>query len=447
MNKKRFLASTALVGSLLLYPAMAQAQTTGDTSNAALLQRIEQMEQDLNALKTMLKQANIKADTANQTAEAAIVKAETATKEAKTAKQEAVKIAKASNGIGNSDMKWHIAGYADAGLMISDGTSEDTFTSGRFNPMFHFQYKDLVLFESELQITTDSEGETEVEVEYSQFDIFLHDNATLVAGKFLSPVGQFQERLHPSWINKLPDAPAGFGHDGVQPANDIGVQLRGGIPVGDNGGMVTYALAVGNGPRMGHGGGIELEAAGTDDNSNKSVSGRVGFLPISNVEFGGSFLVATVDGIDGPMGGPPTDADFTLWGFDAAFTQGPWDARVEYLKAERDSLFSAHEPGDDVEFLSMLELEAWYAQVAYRLSGVTEHPVLRNMEPVVRYGEYDITGSAELRDENAEKRINVGLNYWLAPSIVVKGGLEWRDFAAPGMGTEMLYQFQVAYGF
>ncbi len=440
----KHLAIPMAIGFYLLVPSPAWAQSDG-VSNEALLRRIEQMEQELASLKAQLKQTQAQAEAANQTAENAVEKAETASREAKTAKDQSGKIAQSVANGKETDAKWHLAGYADAGLTFNDGPGSDTFASGKFNPMFHFQYKDLVLFEGELEFTTDSEGATEVELEYAQFDVFLHDNATLVVGKYLSPVGQFQERLHPSWINKLADAPAGFGHDGVQPANDIGAQLRGGIPLGST--VLTYVLAVGNGPRMGHEGGIEMEASGSDDNGNKAVSGRVGFFPIPSLEVGASFMAAKVDGLEGPMGPAPTQADFFLWGVDAAFTHGEWDARFEYLNGERDSLFSAADAGGDVELLPTLNLEAWYAQLAYRLSGVSSHPVLKNIEPVVRYGEYTITGSDELRDENAENRLNLGLNYWLAPSIVAKGGVEWRDFKAAGKKSETLYQFQFAYGF
>ena len=445
MEMQKNFAGFVLAGILMFFPAVVLGQPADEISNAALLQRIEQMEQELSLLKAQLKQATSQAETANQNAANAVKKAETATKEAKTAKSEAVKVAKSTNDNRNSDAKWHLAGYGDAGLIISDGAGPDTFTSGQFNPVFHFQYRDLVMFEGELEFSTTSEGETNVELEYSQFDLLLHDNATLVIGKYLSPVGQFQERLHPSWINKIADKPAGFDHDGLQPASDTGVQLRGGILIGDS--VLTYALAVGNGPRMALEGGINLEASGSDDNGNKAVSGRIGFLPVHGIEIGASFLTAKVNGIDGPMGPGPTNADFFLWGADAAFTRGPWDARFEYLNGERKSLLSAVDAGGDVMLLPTLDMEAWYAQLAYRLSGVTDHPVLRKLEPVVRFGQYNIVGSNTLRMENAQDRYNIGLNFWLAPSIVAKGGVEWRDFKVSGIDTETLYQFQFAYGF
>ncbi len=107
---------------------------------------------------------------------------------------------------------------------------------------------DKFMMESELEISVNSEGESEVELEYAALDWFLHDNATLVAGKFLSPIGQFRQNLHPSWVNKLPAAPIGFGQGGAAPWADIGVQLRGGLKAGNT--LMNYAVFVSNGPEL-----------------------------------------------------------------------------------------------------------------------------------------------------------------------------------------------------
>lgn len=370
-----------------------------------------------------------------------------------------------------TDTSWHLAGYADATFIVSDFDGETTvdFSAARFNPAFHFQYKDLVLLEAEAEIEIDGDGETEFNLEYAQADIFLHDNATLVVGQFLSPVGQFQERLHPTWINRMANPPAGFGHDGVQPASDTGAMLRGGVSIGQA--IATYSVAVGNGPRLSHEGGIDFEAKGGDDNPNKALSGRLGFLPLPYFEVGGSFLVADVSGVaeleeggddHGDEGGGdplpddmgellPTDAKVKLWGADAAYTRGPWDIRGEYLNATRNSINSVSDETGMVEALPELKLEAWYGQIAYSLSGLTDHKILQRFEPAVRYGEYKIDGLDELAEEAAEKRLSVGLNYWLAPSIVTRGVLELRDFTARDeddpMSSETRFILQFAYGF
>ncbi len=359
---------------------------------------------------------------------------------------------------GWADTSWHLAGYADATFIVtdSDGATTTDFSSARILPAFHFQYKDLVLLEAELEIEIDGDGETEVILEYAQADIFLHDSATLVFGQFLSPVGQFQERLHPTWINRLADPPPGFGHDGVQPTSDTGVMLRGGFLIGKEA-MATYSIAVGNGPTVSHEGGVLFEAKGGDDNSNKAISGRFALLPLPYLEVGGSFLVGDVSGAEAeepiPVVGEellPTDAKLTLWGADAAYTRGPWSVRGEYLNATRDSINTAFEGSLGVETLPDLELEAWYAQIAYRLSGLTDHKILQRFEPVVRYGEFQVTGLDELAEEVAEERFDVGLNYWIAPSIVVRGVAQWRDFTAreeDEVTSETRFLLQLAYGF
>ena len=49
-----------------------------------------------------------------------------------------------------------------------------------------------------------------VELESASSTGSLHDNFTLVAGRFYSPLGFFNERLHTTWIFKTPDRPLMF---------------------------------------------------------------------------------------------------------------------------------------------------------------------------------------------------------------------------------------------
>lgn len=360
-----------------------------------------------------------------------------------------------------------IGGFAEATAAFSDknSSSGSSFFSASFNPALYFQYQDLFLFESELEIEVAEDGKTETALEYGQLDILLHDNITLVVGKFLSPVGQYQERLHPSWINRLPSAPPGFGHDGLQPGADVGVQVRGGIPFGRS--RLTYVLAAGNGPRLMEGeGALEMEGFGGDDNGNKAISGRIGFLPLPYLEIGASFMTGKVRGVlleepEGEMALSAQAADeasmpkgpntrLKIWGLDAAYTRGPWDVRAEFLRGTRNSYeFAPEIEGDEPIMVPQTKLKAWYAQVAYRLSEVTQHRLFQNLEPVIRYGEYEIKGIADLAEENNEKRWDWGLNYWFAPAIVLHGAVEHRRFTARELGdrkdTRML--LQLGYGF
>lgn len=351
--------------------------------------------------------------------------------------------AKAAAGEDESLVKWHLAGYAHTNFSASSSADQpSSFSGAAFSPVFHFQYSDFILFEAEPELSVTEDGETELELEYAQINLLLHDSVTLVTGKYLSPVGQFRERLHPSWVNKLPNAPAGFGHGGIQPLSEVGIQVRGGVPIA--GMTATYAVSVGNGPRVGHHG-FETEGFGRDDDSNKAVSGRIGFLPVPYLEVGGSFMTAEATVIEGP--GNVTDGDLLLWGFDVAYTRGAWDVRAEYVNAELDAFWSlAEETDPSTSLIPTTNWQAWYVQVAYQLSGLTNMRVLRNLEPVVRYGEFTGEGFEEFI-EGQEKRLNVGVNYLFAPSVIAKGSVEFRDLKGAGVEDETRFLLQLAYGF
>lgn len=337
-------------------------------------------------------------------------------------------------------------------MATDDDAMDDTFVAGKFNPVFHFQYKDLVLFESELEIEVEDDGSTNVTLEYASIDLLLHDNITLVAGKFLSPIGQFQERLHPDWINKMPDAPAGFGHGGIQPLSDVGIMARGGINFEPM--TLNYSFFTGNGPQVEYSDGdlksIELEGFGSDDNGDKAYGGRIGIFPFPSLEIGGSFMTAKMEGRkeDG-VTGAVSEGDFTLWGLDASFTKGPWNLRGEYLSAELDSFLSQMEAGDaSTAIVPGSSWEAWYLQVAYRLSGLTKTDILRNVELVARYGEFDADGFDEFVEHAApEERLSLGINYHFAPTLVGKLAVSMRDFADEDTNDRAEVRAQIAYGF
>lgn len=344
------------------------------------------------------------------------------------------------------DARWHVTGYADVGFEAISGDAKDSFVTGKFNPVFHFQYKDWVLFESELELETTDDGATGLTLEYSQIDFLLHDNVTLVVGKFLSPIGQFMERLHPSWINKSVDMPAGFGHGGVQPTSDTGFMLRGGVPVNDF--IFTYAVAVGNGPRFGHGEDeLELEGFGKDNDKNKSFGGRLALVHKSSLEVGVSYLNSGLNSEGGLQ--PDGDielarkADYRLWGADMAYSKGSWDVRAEYLNSKSTPVAI---DGEVLNGAVPATWETWYTQVAYRLSGISDNRTLGKFEPLVRYGEFRVKVE-DIIQMASEKRWNVGLNYWLAPSIAVKTSIERRNYMVASRTDDTRFQLQFAYGF
>jgi hypothetical protein len=353
----------------------------------------------------------------------------------------------------------HVSGYADVGFTKSDAPGDDgSFNVGTFSPIFHFQYRDIVMLESELELEVGDDGETEVKLEYLTIDWLINDNVVLVAGQFLSPIGQFRQNLHPSWINKLPSAPPGFGHDGAAPVSDLGVQLRGGFHLG--GMKANYAIYMGNGPELLAEAeedaaapgeieaieydGVEAEAFGADRDGEKVIGGRIGLLPMPSLEIGLSFLSgkATVTEYHGDVSifdlavvplpdleTVATASDYDVTGFDLNWQYADLDARYEYVKSEVGA-----------NMLDSFDLEAaewttWYAQFAYKF-------VPTGYELVVRYTDFDSAhASADLQ------QTAVGLNYLFTSNFIGKLAIESNDNPNAGLNADDRWLLQLAYGF
>ena len=158
---------------------------------------------------------------------------------------------------------------------------------------------------AELAIELEDDGSTSTELEYTTIHLFVNDYLAAGGGKFLSPLGQFRQNVHPSWINKLPSAPSGFGHDQAAPVSEMGAQAMGGFPVGNM--HMNYVAYVGNGPILE----IEEEAPGefvieaveaegrtSNDDDELVYGGRLGLPFAPNSEVGVSLATGKVAGED-----------------------------------------------------------------------------------------------------------------------------------------------------
>jgi hypothetical protein len=308
---------------------------------------------------------------------------------------------------------WGFVGYADG-----DGETS-SFTAG-LNPIFLWRVSDRVFFEGEPEIELEGD-ETEVGLEFADVSVLLNDNLTLSGGLFLTPLGLFPERLHPAWINKLPDAPLPFGHDGLVPTSSLGLQLRGAAPVGPA--RVNYALFVSNGPRL-----ItaeeDPEEAGmlgfrnfSDNNDDKTIGGRLGVMPLPGLEIGYGLLSGEV----GERGTAAEGARARIqvadlsWLRDFAGLGGSIDVRSEWVWSRVDDV-------EGIPFEN--ERDGGYAQVAFRPSRPSLGR-LRNLEPVVRYDR--LTFPAEAPEGGTQERWSFGLAYWLNASTAVKVAWQRRE--------------------
>lgn len=392
----------------LAFPLNAAADTAYD----ALKSQVEVLQKQLQEVQETLKQ----------------YEAQTATKqEVEELKQDVATVSVDATEWKSTDSVVHLAGYGDVTYSDFDGQN-GAFTGARFNPIFHYQYKDILMLESEIEIEIEDDGGTATALEYLTVDVFLHDYLSVVAGKFLSPLGQFRQNYHPSWINKLPTPPPGFGHDQAAPNAEVGLQARGGFPVGSNSSFANYSVFVGNGPIL-EIDGDEIEEINTggrtsNDDDKFVFGGRFGFLPIPMLEIGLSGATGKVAGEEEP----DITRDYNVYGVDFNYRWNNLKVMGEYMKQKVGSEMSSAAP-DSASW------DAWFTQLSYRFAPTA-------FEGIVRYGDFDSPHSSQ-----DQKQWALGVNYLFAPNAMAKFAYNFNDGENGSVADNDGLQLQFSYGF
>ncbi len=334
-----------------------------------------------------------------------------------------------------------LGGFATANYQ--DRRNIDSTFSAMLAPIILWKPTDKLLFESEVHLML-GEDETHVDLGYAHMSYLVNDYLTLGAGKFLLPFGTFNERTHPSWINKLPTAPLVTGLVGE---SGVGAQARGGFPMGST--KLNYSLYYINGPefldsesnagRLGFGRNL-------DNNNGKTFGARVGFLPIPELEVGYSFLTGRV----GDSGGIYRKQDTVMHGIDFAYARefdalkGRLDLKGEFAWADTDD---ANFVGPFKPFTFDNKSNGWYVQAAYRPTKVNlklgDTIELRNCEFVFRYDQLRRAGPKALGVDRDQ--ITLGLDYWIRPNVVMKAAYVFDD--AHGGEDRDGFFLQMALGF
>lgn len=383
--------------------------------------------------------------------------------------------------IGSQNISSVISGYIFAGYDHAQHHNGN-FTLGGFNPVFNFLYQDIVLAEAEVDFEIDRKSRTIVRLDYASLDFFLHKYVTFIAGKFLSPLGQFMQNQKPAWINKLPSRPPGFYPFQAAPESEIGIELRGGFPICDM--LLNYALYVGNGPEayvcpcnnlIDY---VIYRGFNADEDGHKIVGGRLGFLPWPCLELGVSAAHGRIGlffpnfnhrnsgcnfnncgsnsncGFNGNGCGSfnnfcgfnqiysgstfgfeffapscntiPFDIrSYASYGADFSFRCDNFTFRGEYIRQNIKGNPYTLVPGN--------RWRAYYLQLAYRIF---------KFEPVIRYGNYKT-----FQNYYRHRQVAIGLDYWFAPSIVAKVAYEFNSGQMHTINNDNRFLFQVAYGF
>ncbi len=323
---------------------------------------------------------------------------------------------------GAQNTQFMLTGFGFAGFTKA-GDGNATFGPTGFNPIFLWKKSDKLFFESELAFEMEG-GETKLNLEYAVIHYKMCSYLDLAVGKFLSPFGIFNERIHPSWVNKFADNPLGFNHDVgtmVGPMSELGVELAGGAQIGK--GKINYSFYISNGPNLMTDtmmAGMLMYSNTADNNGNKAVGGRIGYLPFSN-----SCFEIGLSGQFAKVGDAGTEYEKTaarLFAVDMAFNH-----KIPALKSHIDLKCQMNQVSVDkvTTYPAMAGMSSvfenvstsTFAQLAIRPSYV-DNNFVKNLELAGRYSHMVLPTEAMWGGEYTQ--LTVGLNYWLSWHSVIK---------------------------
>ena len=323
--------------------------------------------------------------------------------------------------------------------------SPGRFESADFSPYFLLTLNDRFLLAASLDISSSGD----VELGEAQVNWLASDCATVVAGRYLTPIGFFNERLNHEWINKLPDPALMFRQVSPLIATN-GLEIRGATYLGCSPIKMEYSLYGGNGFQLSEAPGSLNDIAdlgtltgGPDEVDAKAIGGRLGlWVPERGL----------TGGISAYFNGPyvPGSPDrYQLLQVDAGYRRGDWDVHFEYCQAFQEATSFIGEN---------IRRHGLYAQVAYRPFEATNQ-YLQRTEIAYRYSmarfrgidpaNLDFTAFA---DSPVDAPVNreqhtVGLNYYFSPAMILKFAYEVnREVSGPDLHDNVfLAQFAWAF--
>jgi hypothetical protein len=305
--------------------------------------------------------------------------------------------------------------------VTSGGISEISRTNSladadhyEFSPMLLWRHGQKFLLEFEPSFDGNSLG-----VNWADISYFAAPGVIIRAGYLVIPFGTYNKRLAAGWIDKLPTDPAGVAD--IPPGSDFGIEVEGGLPLGNM--KWNYDISLTNGLELLPDG--ELQSAGiTDNNKNKTITGRLGLLPFSNssLEVGVSGLLGTAGDDNNPsLSGVKT----RMYAVDLNYVKlfNPVLVNIKgqynYTHIDRATYVKAT---DSSNYTFDNNTSSYFAQVSLRPTGA-DSKLVKNLEAAFRIGNF-ITPRNSLWGQRSDL-IEGGLLYWINWRTVLKFGYQY----------------------
>jgi hypothetical protein len=310
------------------------------------------------------------------------------------------------------------------------------FYFGEFTPDFLLKLNDWIFLEAEIGIGADGSVSAG---SFAQADFFVNDWLTIIAGRFVAPIGWYNERLNNPWINLLPGDAPGSGpllwQQVLPPLALLGVEAQGAFYLGCSPLKMEYAAYVSNGMNLTP---ATAGAPTIDELANLENMTNTFGPTITNDHILGGRLglwwpeMGLEGGISGMVNGDYVAGGFedsiSLWAVDLNYKKGNWDVRLEYGATYQHT----------ADFIgNNIRRQGFYGQVGYRAFDLP-NGFLQQLEFVYRYAYVDFRGidptTLDLTTYSTPVDVPVrrqqnefGIDYWFSPRLVLKFAYQIND--------------------
>ena len=342
--------------------------------------------------------------------------------------------APSSNGI-----KLYITGQGMT-MYISD-KDYSSFGNVKMHLMPLAKLSDNLFLETEIEVET-SEGDASFGLEQVNLIYRVCPYLNIHAGRFLPKFGGYRGRMGEGYVSRLATDPLGYGDGGIGPMVETGIGFQAGLPLGSA--KMNYDIWISDGPQISGDstgpvvGEFDYEAF-SDNNKNKAIGGRIGFLPLSNssLEVGFSYEKAAKTG---PTGTSFENTELNMMAFDLNYFNN--------IKAIKSTVRVTGEWKNQNETYPAMNSEnsfkstssAYYGVIAIR-PALLKNNFIRNLEIAYRYSQYDRSKNKPDAGE-ITNRSDIGINYWFKWNAVLKLNYVMQQNLDNGM-----FIAQVLFGF
>ena len=323
--------------------------------------------------------------------------------------------------VDHSQPEFNFIGFADINYIAEEDDESDGFAIGQ--AVAHasaYLGESLSAFGEFTATARDSEYSFEVERLIVKYEF--SDRYRLSAGRYHTPIGYWNSAFHHgAWLQTPAARPEvmKFGSK-IVPIHFVGVLLEGNLPGGDLG--LAYKAGFGNGRHTN----ISRGGDAGDINGDKAWMLQLLSKPrtISGLNVGLNYYTDRIS-----LPAEPEIEEKTVSVYGAWNNESP-EVIVEYLHSEHELVNNSSVSGD---------VDAWYAQFAYRLSG--KH---RNWKPYARLERTRVDDSDPLLGAEGLDYDGgiLGIRWDFNPYAVLKA--EYRNEEFDNMGRENNFRLQLA---